>query len=43
MPSLRTKGKDTLVSQAEERQEGNPFGTGTKTIMGKGVVGVIPF
>lgn len=33
MPSLLTKEKDTSVSQAEERREGNPFGTGTKTIM----------
>lgn len=39
MPSLLTKEKDTSVSQAEERPEGNPFGTGTKTIMRVGGVG----
>lgn len=41
MPGLLTKEKDTSVSQAEERREGNPFGTGTKTIMSVGVVCVV--
>lgn len=35
MPSLLTKERDTSVSQAEERRQGNPFGTGTETIIGK--------